>query len=173
MEGTAFFDDEAEEKARNRHLLAFFLKLLWTSLALGVILGLLIPLTILFRWSSLVLPCMLGFLAGVSLTIAVVTSLENRTRIPRLLGAVTLPGLAAYLSLMAVSSPQAYESASSVLMPFVAYALAALLGGVSLVRIWRRLPVEQTVVGKEPLPVSTRAKKEQTSHEGVDLHKAA
>ncbi len=173
MEGTTFFDDEAREKARNQYLLAFFVKLLWTSLTLGVILGLLIPLTILFRWSSFVLPCMLGFLAGISITIGVVTSLQNRARISRLLGALTLPGLAVYVSFMAGSSPKAYEASSSALMPFIVYALAVLIGGVILVRIWRTMPVAQKEIEKEPLPVLTQGKKEHTGHEGSDLNKAA
>ena len=108
MEGTTFFDDEAREKARNRYLLAFFLKLLWTSLTLGALLGLLIPLTIFLGWSTFILLCMLGLLAGISLATGFLTSLQNRARISRLLGMLTLPGFAVYLSFMAGSSPQAY-----------------------------------------------------------------
>ena len=173
MEGSTFFDDEAREKARNRYLLAFSLKLLWTTLTLGVLLGLLIPLTIFLGWSTFILPCMLGFLAGISLAFGVLTSPQNRARISRLLGVLTLPGLAVYLSFMAGSSPQAYEASSSVLMPFMVYALAVLIGGVALVRIWRTMPVAQKETEKEPVPVFTPAKKEYTSHEGPDLDKAA
>jgi membrane protein DedA with SNARE-associated domain len=116
---------------------------------------------------------MLGFLAGISLAIGVLTSLQNRARISRLLGVLTLPGLAVYLSFMAGSSPQAYEASSSVLMPFLVYALAVLIGGVTLVRIWRTMPVAQKETEKEAIPVLTPAKKEHTSHEGSDLDKAA
>ena len=173
MEGTTFFDDEAREKARNRYLLTFFLKLVWTSLTLGALLGLLIPLTIFLGWSTFTLPCLLGFLAGISLAVGILTSLQNRARISRLLGVLTLPGLAVYLSFMAGSSPQAYEASSSALMPFVVYALAVLIGGVTLVRIWRTMQVAQTEGEKEPLQVLTQGKKEHASHEGSDLDKAA
>ena len=175
MEGTTFFDDEAKEKARNRYLLAFSLKLLWTSLTLGALLGLLIPLTIFLGWLTFILPCMLGFLAGISLAIGVLTSLQNRARISRLLGVLTLPGLAVYLSFMAGSSPQAYEASSSALMPFVVYALAALIGGLIIVKIWQNMPIREGNKDeeKEPVLVLTPAKKEHASHEGSDLDKAA
>ena len=175
MEGTTFFDDEAREKAQSRYLLAFSLKLLWTSLTLGVLLGLLILLTIFLGWSTFILPCMLGCLAGISLAIGVLTSLQNRARISRLLGVLTLPGLAVYLSFMAGSSPQAYEASISVLMPFVVYALAALIGGLIIVKIWQNIPIRERNKDeeKEPVPVLTPAKKEQASHEGSDLDKAA
>ncbi len=172
MEGDTFFDDEAREKGRNRYLLAILLKLLWTSLTLGVLLGLLIALTISLKWSTLFLPCTLGFLAGISITIGVTTSRRNKTLIT-LLGVLTLPGLAVYLSFMAGSSPQAYEASSAALMPFIVYTLAVLIGGVTLVRIWRTRPVEQKEEEKEPLQLLTQGKKEHTGHEGSDLNKVA
>ena len=175
MEGATFFDDETREAARNRYLLAFSLKLLWTLLILGALLGLLIPLTIFLGWSTFTLPCMLGFLAGLSLAVGVLTSLQNRARISRLLGVLTLPGLAVYLSFMAGSSPQAYEASSSTLMPFVVYALAALIGGLIIVKIWQNMPIRERNKDeeKEPVPVLTPAKKEHPSHEGSALDKAA
>ncbi len=175
MEGTTFFDDEAREKTRNRYLLAFSLKLVGTSLTLGALLGLLILLTIFLGWSTFILPCMLGFLAGISLAIGVLSSLQNRARISRLLGVLTLPGLAVYLSFMAGNSPQAYEASSSALMPFVVYALAAFVGGLIIVKIWQNMPIRgrNKDEEKEPVPVLTPAKKEHTSHEGPDLDKAA
>jgi len=175
MEGTTFFDDEAREKARNKYFLAFFLKLLWTSLTLGVILGLLIPLTILLGWFAFILPCMLGFLAGISISIGVLTSHQNRVWISRLLGVLTLPGLAVYLSIMAGSSPQTYEASSSVLMPFVVYAVAALIGSLIIVKIWQNMPIRERNKdeGKEQVSLLTTAKKEHTSHERSDLDKAA
>ena len=170
-----FFDDEAGEEARYRYLLAFFLKLLWTSLTLGALLGLLIPLTIVLRWSAFILPCMLGFLAGISITIGILTSLQNRVWIWRLLGVLTLPGLAVYLSFMAGNSRQAFDAASSVLMPFVVYAVAALIGSLIIVKIWQNMPIRERnkEEEKEPAPVLTSAKKEHTSHEGSALDKAS
>ncbi len=177
MEGvTLFDDDEAREKARNRYLLAFILKVLWTSLTLGVLLGILIPLTIFLRWSTYVLPCMLGFLAGISITIGVMTSLRNKTLITLLLGVLTLPGLAVYLSFMAGNSPQAFDAASSALMPFVVYASAALIGGLIIIAgIWRNMPTREgnKEEEKETVPGLAPAKKGLASHEGSALDKAA
>ncbi len=174
MESATFFDDESREKARNRYLLAIFLRLLWTSLTLVVLLGLLIPLTIVLGWWKFILPCVLGLLTGISITAGLSTSLQNRALITLLLGVLTLPGLAIYVSIMAGTNPQALEASSSALMPFVAYTLVALIGNITIAKIWRNIPIrERREEGKEPAPVPTQAKKEHTSHEGTDLHKAA
>jgi hypothetical protein len=176
MDNTSFFNnDEAGQQSRNRYLLAIFLKSLWTSLTLLALLGVLLPLTIFLGWWTFILPCLIGLLAGISITMGVLTSLQNRARISRLLGVLTLPGLAVYLSLMAVSSPQAFDAASSALMPFVVYASAALIGGLIIVKIWQNMPIRERNKDeeKEPVPGLTLAKKEQESHEGSDLDKAA
>jgi hypothetical protein len=175
MENTSFPDDEARERARNRYLLALFLKLLWTSLTFLALLSVLLPLTIFLGWWKFALPCLLGLLAGMSISVGVLTSLQYRALITLLLGVLTLPSLAVYLSLMAGSSPQAYEASSSVLMPFVVYALAALIGGLIIVKIWQNMPTREKIntEEKEPVPILTQAKKEHASHEGPDLDKAA
>jgi len=175
MENTSFFDDEASEKARNRYFLDLFLKLLWTSLTLLALLGVLLPLTIFLGWWTFILPCLIGLLAGISITAGVLTSLQNRALITLLLAVLTLPGLAVYLSFMAGNSPRAFDAASSALMPFVVYALAALIGGLLIVKIWQNMPIRERnkEEEKEPVTVSTPAKKEHTSHEGSDLDKAA
>ena len=173
MEGTTFVDDEAREKARNRYLLAFFLKLLWTVLTLGVLLGLLIPLTLFLGWWTFLLPCLIGLLTGISITAGVLTSLQNRALITLLLAVLTLPGLAVYLSFMAGNGPRAFDAASAALMPFVVYALAALVGGLIIVKIWQNMPIRESGKIKDIVPASvvTPATKEHTSHEGSDLVK--
>jgi hypothetical protein len=175
MENTSFFDDEASEKARNRYFLGLCLKLLWTSLTLLVLLGVLLPLTIFLGWWTFILPCLIGLLAGISLTAGVLTSLQNRALITLLLAVLTLPGLAVYLSFMAVSSPRAFDAASSALIPFMVYALAALIGGLIIVRIWQNMPIRGKIKDeeKEPVPVLTPAKKEHASNEGSALDKVA
>ncbi len=175
MENTSFFDDEASEKARNKYFLERFLKLLWTSLTLLILLGALLPLTIFLGWWTFILPCLLGLLAGISITAGVLTSLQNRALITRLMAVLTLPGLAVYLSFMAGNDPRAFDAASSVLMPFVVYALAALIGSLIIVKIWQNMPVrgKNNEEEQEPAPVLTPSKKEQTGHEGSDLKKAA
>jgi MFS superfamily sulfate permease-like transporter len=175
MENTSFSDDEASEKARTRYFLDLFLKLLWTSLTLLALLGVLIPLTIFLGWWTFILPCLIGLLAGIAITAGVLTSLQNRALITRLLAVLTLPGLAVYLSFMAGNDPRAFDAASSVLMPFVVYALAALIGSLIIVKIWQNMPVRKknNEEEQEPTPVLTPANKEPTSHEGSDLNKAA
>jgi hypothetical protein len=175
MENTSFFDEEAGEKARDKYRLALFLKLLWTSLTLLSLLAVLLSLTIFLGWRTLILPCLIGLLAGISITAGVLTSLQNRALITLVLGVLTLPGLAVYLSIMAVSSPRAFDAASSTLMPFVVYALAAVIGGLAIMKIWQNLPTRESNKdeGEEPVSVLTPAKKEHAIHEGSDLDKAA
>jgi uncharacterized membrane protein len=175
MENPSFFDDEASEKTRNRYFLDLFLKLLWTSLTVAALLGLLLPLTVSLGWSKYVLSCLIGFLAGISITAGVLTSLQNRALITLLLAVLTLPGLAVYVSFMAGNSPRAFDDASSALMPFVVYALAAFIGGLIIVKIWQNMPIRERNKEEEKVPASvlTPAKKEHTSHEGSDLDKAA
>jgi cation transport ATPase len=175
MENSSFFDDEVSEQARNRYLVALFLKLMWTSLTLLSLLGVLLPLTMFLGWWTFILPCLIGLLAGISIIVGVLTSLQNRALITLVLGVLTLPGIAVYLSIMAVSSPRAFDAASSALMPFVVYASAALIGGLVIMKIWQNLPIRERNKdeGKEPVSVLTQAKKEQVSHEGSDLDKAA
>ena len=178
MENTPFFDDETGEEARKtdlRYLAAISLKLLWTSLTAAALLGLLLPLTVSLGWSKHVLSCLLGLLAGISLTAGIFTSLQNRAMITLLLGALILPGLAVYASLLAGNSPQAFEAASSVLMPFLSYALATLIGGIIIVKLWQNMPVRtrREKTEEEPGPVLTQGKKEHMSHEGYHVDKAA
>jgi len=175
MEYTSVFDDKVREKARNRFISYLFLKLLWTSLTLLALLGVLLPLTIFLGWWTFILPCLIGLLAGISITAGVLTSLQNRALITLLLAVLTLPGLAVYLSFMAGNSPRAFDAASSALMPFVVYALAAFIGGLIIVKIWQNMPIREKNIDEEkvPAPVLTPATKEHTSHEGSDLGKAA
>ena len=175
MENTSFFDDESGEKVRNRYILDLFLKVLWTSLTLLALLGVLLPLTILLGWWSFALPCLIGLLAGISIVAGVLTSRRNRASITLLLSVLTLPGFAVYLSFMAGSSPPAFDAASAALMPFVVYALAALIGGIIIVKIWKNMPIRERNKKEEqgPAAVVPPAMKEHTSHEGSDLVKAA
>jgi hypothetical protein len=182
MENSSFFEDEASEasrelsrKAHFRYLAALFLKLLWTSLTTGALLGLLLPLTVFLGWSKFFLSCLLGFLTGIVLAAGVLTSPQNRAMITLLLGVLTLPALAVYTSFMAASGPRALDASSSALMPFVAYATASLIEGLIIARIWRHMPAGGSMeqVEKEPVPGAQPASKEQTSHERSDLNKAA
>ena len=179
MEHTNFFDDEAgaeaRTKARNRYLLTFIVRLLWAIVTVGGLLGALLFLTIFFGWSKFVLPCLLGFLTGICLAAGIVTSLQNRAWITLLLGVLILPGVAGYLALLAGNDPRAFDASSAALLPFVVYALAALIGGLIIVQFWRHMPVKGSTVeeGKGPVRVMPPETKEHASHERPSLDKAA
>lgn len=179
MENTNFFDDDAVEqeqvRRRMKYLLALFLRLAETSLVLGGGVGLLLFLTTFLGGPRTILPYLLGLLAGMSLTAAVLTSLQFKAVITVFLGGLLLPGLAVYLSYLAGNDPRAFDAASSVLMPFVAYAAASLIGGLIIARIWQNMPARtsQVKTEKEPGPVLTQGKEEQMSHEGSHVDKAA
>ena len=179
MERTNFFDDDAVEqervRRRMRYLLALFLRLAETSLVLGGLVGLLLFLTTSLGGTRIILPYLLGLLAGMSLTAAVLTSLQFKAVITMFLGGLLLPGLAVYVSYLAGNDPRAFDAASSVLMPFVAYAAASLIGGLIIAKIWENMPARtrQENSEKEPGPVLAEGKKEQISHEGSHVDKAA
>jgi hypothetical protein len=136
-----FFENEASEEARSQHLSAIFLRAFWTSLTIVALLGVLVPLTIVLGWGRLYLSCLLGLLTGFSIAAGLLSSPRSRALITLLLGVLTLPGFAIFLTLMAASSEQALEASSEALTPFVVHALAALVGGLIIVRIWQKLPV--------------------------------
>jgi len=158
-----------------RYLLALFLRLAETSLVLGGLVVLLLFPTTFLGGSRIVFPCLLGFLAGMSLTSAVLTSLQSKAVITMFLGGLLLPGLAVYVSYLAGNDPRAFDAASSVLMPFVAYAAASLIGGLILARIWQNMParVIKEEAEKGSAPIVPPPMKEQMSHERSDLNKVA
>lgn len=136
-----FFENEASEEARSQYLSAIFLRAFWTSLTIVALLGVLVPLTIVLGWGRLYLSCLLGLLTGFSIAAGLLSSPQSRALITLLLGVLTLPGFAIFLTLMAASSVQALEASSEALTPFVVHALAALVGGLIIVRIWQKMPV--------------------------------
>jgi hypothetical protein len=135
-----FFDNEitSEARARRRTILALLRKTLWTLLILSGFLGLLLPLTIYLHWESVPLASLLGLLAGISITGGILASLQSRTVIMTLLGILVLPGMAVYLSLMAVRGPETLAASNAVITPFVVYAVAGSAAGRILAWIWRK-----------------------------------
>jgi len=134
------FENETSEEARSQYLSAIFLRAFWTSLTIVALLGVLVPLTIVLGWGRVYLSCLIGLLTGFSIAAGLLSSPQSRTLIMLLLGALTLPGFAIFLTLMAASSVQALEASSEALTPFVVHALAALVGGLIIVRIWQKMP---------------------------------
>jgi hypothetical protein len=140
MEQT-FFDNETDEEARTRSFFVIFLKVLWTSLMIVVLLGGLLSLTFFLDWWRFSLSCILGLLSGFSIAVGLLASPQNKALITLVLGVLMLPGFAVFLSLMAVRNVQAFETSSTILTSFVVYALVVCVGVLVLVKIWQKKPV--------------------------------
>jgi hypothetical protein len=128
------------EDAAERHFWGMVLRALWTALILILVVGVLVSLTTLLGWKPYLLLCFVGLLAGVSLVVAVLASARSRELTTLILGAVTLPALAAYLGVTAAENDAAFSAYSARLAPFFAYAIGAVLGGVWISRIWAGRP---------------------------------
>lgn len=114
-----------------------FLRLLWTSLILLAALALLAVLTALLDWRPYLMLGFAGLLAGVMITVAYLSSPRSRELISLVLGAITLPLLAAYFARLAGADQVAFSTSTASLFPFLAYATAATLAGLWLARLWR------------------------------------
>jgi hypothetical protein len=128
------------EDAAERHFWGLILRVVWTALILMLVLGVLASLTTLLGWKPYLLLCFVGLLAGLSLVVAVLGSARSRELTSLVLGAVTLPALAAYLGVTAADNEAAFRVYGARLGPFLAYAIGAVLGGVWISRIWAGRP---------------------------------
>jgi hypothetical protein len=124
------------EDAREQQFWATTLRLLWTCLALLVVVGVLLSLTMLLGWLPYLLLSLLGLFTGIAITVAVLGSARARLLISLVLGAVTFPLLAAYFGGLAVSNPGAFSAYSASFFPFLAHAAGAMVAGVWIWRIW-------------------------------------
>jgi hypothetical protein len=152
-------EEEMTEEEREKYVLAISLKVLWTSLIILVLIGTLIPLTIFLGWWKFYILCFLGLLAGIAITAGALISPQSRALITLLLGALTLPALALYLSNMAVRSHAALNISSAVLFPFVVYALGTMLSGLWIGKIWQKQPLAEeetptTAFAETKIPVT-------------------
>lgn len=128
---------EELEEARERYLWAMVLRGTWTSLTVLLVLGMLSSLTVLLGWGRHLLLCLLGLIAGASVSVAV-RSARSRGLTTLVLGAVTLPLLAAHLASVAAQSEAAFDAQSASLFPFLVHSTGAALGGLLIARIWSR-----------------------------------
>ena len=124
------------EDAAERHFWGLVLRAMWTALILMLLVGVLASLTTLLAWSPYLLLCFVGLLAGASLLVAVLGSPRSRELTSLVLGAVTLPALAAYLAVTAAENDAAFRAYGARLAPFLAYAIGAVLAGALISRIW-------------------------------------
>ncbi len=125
------------EEARERYLWQVALRILGTSLVVLSALGVSVGLTALLGWWRHLLPSALGLLAGGAISVAGAGSARGREWTGLALGAVTLPMLAAHLAAVGAQSDAAFAAYGARLVPFLAHAALAVLGGISIAALWR------------------------------------
>lgn len=132
--------EEDLEDERDRHFWWIIVKVIWTSLIILFVFGVLSSLTVFFDWGKYLLLCFVGLLAGISIAAGILGSPRNRDLIALVLGAVILPILAAYLGSIAARSQAAFSAYSASLFPFFAYATGTMVGGLVIGKIWQKKP---------------------------------
>lgn len=154
---------EELEEARERYLWAMVLRGVWTSLTVMLVLGVLASLIVLLGWGQRLLLCLLGVLAGTSVSMGL-ASARSRGLTALVLGAITLPLMATYLAAVAAQSEAAFDAHGAGLFPFMVHAIGAVLGGLLVARIWSRRLVppraderEQASPGETSVTAPTRA----------------
>jgi hypothetical protein len=131
---------EELEEVRERYFWGTVLRVIWTSVAVLLVLGPLASLTVVFGWWKQLLLCLLGLIAGTALVVAS-GSRRGRELTAVVLGAVTLPLLATRLAAAAAEGEVAFGAHSASLFPFLAHATGAAVGAIAISRIWRGRPV--------------------------------
>jgi hypothetical protein len=128
------------EEAGERRFWDTVVRVLWTLLIILLVLGLLASLTAILGWRRYLLLSVFGLLAGASLSLAFSGSAHSRELTSLVLGAVTFPFLAVYVGAVAARDDAALGAYSASLVPFLAHALGAVLGGVGVARLWSDRP---------------------------------
>jgi hypothetical protein len=127
----------ADDDASDRQFWKNTLRIVWTTLTLIVLAGVLVSLTMALHWTPYLLLAALGTLAGLSLLLALLGSARSRQVTGFGLGVVALPLLAIWLSTLAATRPESFTAYSAGIAPFLAYATAAVCGGMVIERVWR------------------------------------
>ncbi len=137
------------EEARARYCWSAVLRATWTFLVLAATAGGLAALTATLAWSGRLLLGALGLAAGASLAVGASGSARGRRLAAIVLGALTLPLVATHLATASARGEAELRAALAALAPFLAYAVAALLAGAAVARIWRGLPARPPAEGAE------------------------
>lgn len=152
--------EEGLEEARERHFWEVVLRTIWTALVVLLVLGVLSWLAVLLGWWKYLLLCVVGLLAGISVSVAAVGSARSRELMTLVLGAITFPIVAIHLAGVAAGSQAAFGAYSASLLPFFAHATAAVLGGLWISRVWQRRPARREL---EVAAKASAAEKESTA----------
>lgn len=137
MSPDSWIESEAEAERRFQRRA---LRLVWTSVIVLGVVGVLLPAALLLEWGRYVVPCFLGGLAGLAIAVALLGSPQSRHLTGIVLGAFTLPLLAAHLGTVAIRSELEFGAYSASLLPFLAWGAAAALGVLGIARVWRAGP---------------------------------
>jgi len=128
-------DDTSEQRAW-----AILLRATWTTVILLAAAGTLAVLSHAFGWNPSLLLSVLGLLAGLALLAAFLGAERGRQLAGVVLGAVTLPLLAVWLSGLAAGSPDRFTAYGAAFATFLGHAVAVVTGGVLIARVWRVRP---------------------------------
>lgn len=143
---------EELEEQRERYYSGVFLRVLWTSVVVSLVLGVLWGVAVALDWRRYVLLSAVGLLAGISVSVAAAGSARGRELTALVLGAVTFPLLAAHVAGIAAGSGTALDAYGAALAPFLAHASGAVAGGSLISRIWRGLPARPPAEAEEEPP---------------------
>lgn len=130
------WDDDASEQ----RFWGKVLRAVWTVLIITLVAGILAALTVALQWTPYLLLSSLGSLAGLALLVVLLGSGRSRIVTGFVLGVVTLPALAAWLTGVAATTPDRFAAYSAVIAPFVAYGSAVVCGGTAIAWLWRERP---------------------------------
>jgi hypothetical protein len=132
MDESALSEDEREQR-----FWRIVLRVVWTAATLLMALGLVASLAALLAWRRELLLCLLGLVAGAALAVALLGSIRSRELTSMVLGGVTLPFLAAYLTVLAVTDEPAFDAYGARFLPFLVSAVVALLAALVIAGVWR------------------------------------
>lgn len=130
---------EESEEARERRFWGVVLRSIGTSTIILLVAGVLASLTWALDWRKYLLLCVVGLAAGGSIVVAALSA-HGRELVGLVLGAITLPLLAAHLAGVAATNEAAFGAYSDGLLPFFTHAAGPVLAAPWIYRIWRRRP---------------------------------
>ncbi|MFZ3063241.1 MAG: hypothetical protein WA148_05840 [Actinomycetota bacterium] len=157
------------EEGRKKYVLDIFLKILWTSLTVLVVLGALVPMTIFLGWWRFLALCVLGLIAGVAITAGVSVFPRDQmiTPIALALSILTIVALAVFLGGVAARNLAAFNIYNASLIPFAAYGIATVISGLIIRKTWRKK------ITKEAPAKPTEPKLAQPAVESVEEERVA
>lgn len=129
-----------DEEERSQQVRAAAIRWTLASLVVVCLLGVLAPLTVVFRWWDASVMCLLGLVAGLAVSYAVLHSEQHADAMfyaVLALGLIVLPALAVFLGGVAAGGINRFTNWNGTLTVFLVYALATVILRLALAAIWR------------------------------------